>query len=92
MTLLLFVAGEGMRAQRAREDIKRVVDGDSHVEVVDVLADPGMAEAHGVLATPTLVRLHPQPERRVIGDLADRATVRRVLGLPEGSVWTEDLT
>lgn len=83
MRLLLFVAGDGFRARRAEEDLRRILGSDANdVQVVDVLNEPGRAEDHGVLATPTLVRVHPPPDRRVIGDLGDGATVRRLLGLP----------
>jgi hypothetical protein len=33
------------------------------------------------MATPTLVREQPQPERRVIGDLSDQVTVLKALSI-----------
>lgn len=41
------------------------------LEVINVLESPAIAEAQGILATPTLVKEKPLPMRRVIGDLSD---------------------
>ena len=50
------------------------------IEVVDILREPLRALVEGFLVTPTLVRLSP-PVRHIAGDLSDRATVLRALGL-----------
>ena len=42
--------------------------------------EPLCALVEGILVTPTLVRLSP-PVGRVVGELSDRAIVRRALGL-----------
>ncbi len=47
------------------------------IEVVNLLERPDRAVADLVLVTPTLIRRHPYPSRRVCGDLSDP---RRVLG------------
>jgi circadian clock protein KaiB len=51
------------------------------VEVIDVTADPDLAESERILATPTLVRESPPPRRRVIGDLSDTALAVAALDL-----------
>ena len=51
------------------------------LEIVDVLEDPERAERGKVIATPTLVRLSPEPTRRVIGDLSDTQRVMEGLEL-----------
>ena len=53
------------------------------MRVIDVAADPEAAERRGVLATPTLLSVRGGREVRLVGDLTDRAAVRRALGLPE---------
>ena len=52
--------------------LRGVVDargGTVALEVVDVLERPDLAERDAVVATPTLLRLAPEPVLRVIGDL-----------------------
>jgi hypothetical protein len=51
------------------------------VEVVDVLSEPERAEADRIMATPTVLRLSPDPVCRVIGDLSDFALAGAALGL-----------
>ncbi len=58
--------------------------GDVELEVIDVFADPQAAERDRVLATPTLIRVRPEPSRRIVGDLGDRELVARVLDLGPG--------
>ena len=81
----LYVAGNTGRSHQAesrlRETLSRHVPGDHRLEVIDVLAQPGKAEADHILATPTVVRQHPPPKRRVIGELADHDKVLIGLGL-----------
>ncbi len=47
--------------------------------MIDVLANPQLAEDDKILATPTLIKALPPPLRRVIGDLSDNEKV--LLGL-----------
>ena len=51
------------------------------LEVVDLLLEPDRALADGIIVTPTLVRLAPKPELRILGFLSDPARVRAALGL-----------
>jgi len=81
--LKLYVTGRTPRSQQAIDNLRRLLEEEFaeryELEIVDVLEDPQQAEAHKVLATPTLVRDLPPPVRRVIGDLSDRHQV--LLGL-----------
>lgn len=56
--------------------------GEWDVRVIDVLEDPKSAERARIVATPTLLRVSPGPERRVVGDLADRERTLLALDLP----------
>jgi circadian clock protein KaiB len=51
------------------------------IEVVDVLRDPKRALADGILMTPTLLRLAPAPERKIVGTLSQTGPVLMALGL-----------
>jgi circadian clock protein KaiB len=84
--LRLYVTGHTPRAQLAIENLRRICDEDLHgqyeLQIIDVLANPQLAEDEKILATPTLIKQLPPPLRRVIGDLSDRDKV--LLGL---DVW-----
>lgn len=53
------------------------------LEVVDCVADPHRALKEGVLVTPTLVKLAPEPTQTIVGSLSDRKGVTAALGLVE---------
>lgn len=40
------------------------------LEVIDILTDPEMAIRDKILASPTLIKTQPFPEKRIIGKLA----------------------
>jgi circadian clock protein KaiB len=81
--LRLYITGTTSRSQRAIDNLKEIcdadLDGEFEVEVIDVLEHPQLAEAHKIVATPTLVRELPVPVRKIIGDLSEREKV--LLGL-----------
>lgn len=83
--LQLFVSGMSPRSTSAIKTIKALCEerlaGKYTLQVVDLYDDPQTARQHRVLASPTLVRHRPLPARRLIGDLSDRATVLRTLGI-----------
>jgi len=73
--LRLYVAGMTAASARAIERVHRVCDehlaGRYELEVIDIYQLPALARGHQIVATPTLIRLLPQPLRRFIGDLSD---------------------
>ena len=84
--LRLFVTGGSPRSRHAEDNLRRICDerlaGEYSLEVIDVLKQPRLAEEARVLATPTVVKDHPAPPRRIIGDLSDTAQVLFALDLP----------
>ena len=84
----LFVAGDTERSQRAYASLRRIcrerLGDEFEIELVDVVRDPEKAEAHRVLTTPTVVKEHPEPRRRITGDLSDATRVMAALGLEPG--------
>jgi len=53
------------------------------LEIVDVLEYPQRALADGILVTPSLAKVSPSPVTRVVGNLSDKASVLRALGIRE---------
>jgi circadian clock protein KaiB len=52
-----------------------------HLEVIDLLAHPTRALTDKVFMTPTLVKLSPKPEFRIVGALSDLSLHLEHLGL-----------
>jgi circadian clock protein KaiB len=77
--LRLFVTGTTNRSQRAIENLRKICEehlaGRFDLEVIDVYQNPDATRDLQVLATPTLVKVLPEPLRRIIGDLSDRERV-----------------
>lgn len=83
--LRLFVTGATPRSVRAIENLREVLEselpGRYDLEVIDIYQHPEAASEHQVIAAPTLVKLFPEPVRRIIGDLSDVERVLRGLGI-----------
>lgn len=81
----LFIAGDSPRSERAIFNLEtlcnRAMTNDYEIIIIDVLEQPGLAEEEKILATPTLIKITPNPSRRIIGDLSDQDKVLRLLGV-----------
>jgi circadian clock protein KaiB len=81
--LRLYVAGQSAKSLEAFANLRSFCEehlvGRHEIEVVDLIEDPSQAEIDDVLAIPTLVRHHPEPRRKIIGDLSN--TERVLTGL-----------
>lgn len=88
--LRLYVAGQSPKSVRAFTNLKRLCEerlaGRYRIEVVDLLKHPQLAAGDQILAIPTLVRLLPEPIKKIIGDLSNQE--RTLVGLdlrPDGA-------
>jgi circadian clock protein KaiB len=83
--LKLYVTGQTPRSTRAIENMRRICEthlkGRYDLEVIDIYERPEAVREQQIIAAPTLVRLLPEPLRRVIGDLSDRERVLAGLDL-----------
>jgi circadian clock protein KaiB len=83
--LKLYVTGQTPRSRGAIRNLKRLIDDlipdNCELDIIDVLENPQSAEDDKILATPTLVKELPPPQRRIIGDLSDTEKVREGLEL-----------
>jgi circadian clock protein KaiB len=83
--LRLYVAGETPRGRAALKTLRDICETylaqDYEIEVVDLKLAPERAKADQIVATPTLLRHRPRPERMVIGELFDWDRVVAGLGL-----------
>jgi circadian clock protein KaiB len=77
--LKLYVAGHTAKSMTAIKNLKRICEehlsGQYHIEVIDLMENPQLAEGDQILALPTLVRKLPEPIRKIIGDLSNTEKV-----------------
>lgn len=77
--LRLYVAGQTAKSAAALANLKKYcaqhLQGHYHLEVIDLLVNPQLAEGDQILAIPTLVRKVPAPIRKIIGDLSNEERV-----------------
>ena len=71
--LRLFVSGHSALTEHILKVLQEVLETSRHrpysLKVIDVSKHPEQAEADQISATPTLVRVWPEPMRRLVGDL-----------------------
>ncbi|MGW5365798.1 circadian clock KaiB family protein [Actinopolymorpha pittospori] len=86
-SLRLFVSGDtelSVAAEtRLRSLCERRLPGGYQLEVIDVSEHPELADEDQIVVIPTVVRLAPIPQRRVMGDLSDDVRTAAALGLPD---------
>ncbi len=82
-TLRIYVAGKSPKSMAALTNLRHICEtqlADHYeIEVIDLQERPELARQHQIVAIPTVVRVLPDPIRRVIGDLS--RVERVVVGL-----------
>ncbi len=81
----LYVAAEAQNSVQALANLnalcRKHLAGRFEIQVVDVYRHPRRALDDNILMTPTLLKLEPFPQRRVIGSLSQTDAVLQALGL-----------
>jgi circadian clock protein KaiB len=83
LRLRLYVAGNAPNSVRAIANANAMCArhfSNHELEVVDLMVHPERAAGDRIIVTPTLVKLSPTPEQRIIGDLSDAGAVLAALG------------
>ena len=83
--LRLYVAGNAPNSMEARRNLAALLAScapDTYVlEIIDCLLEPTRTLEDGIVVTPTLLKLDPQPRATVIGSLGNRHDLRAAIGL-----------
>lgn len=78
-SLRLYIAGMSTLSMRAISNIKRICEeelkGQYELEVIDLYQRPSLVADEQIIAVPTLIKVLPQPLRRIIGDLSNKEQV-----------------
>ena len=84
-TFRLYISGTSPISLRAianaRQFLEDALPGRHRLSVMNIIEHVQAASADQVVASPTLLRILPLPQRRFIGDLSDTTRLRRSLGL-----------
>ena len=83
--LRLFVADDAPNSIQARANLAALcrdhLPGQCEIEIVDVFKEPERALADSVFMTPTLIKVAPMPQRRIVGSLSAAQPVLEMLGV-----------
>jgi circadian clock protein KaiB len=81
----LYVSGNTARSIRTVELVKAFceqhLEGRYELHVIDLFQQPGPARDARIIATPTLVRVQPEPVLRLLGELSNPRRLAASLGL-----------
>ncbi|WP_163337752.1 circadian clock KaiB family protein [Desulfopila sp. IMCC35008] len=83
---ILYKGGSSLMSRQAEKNLRDLLEKYLHdqftLEVIDIMADIE-AVPPDILAVPTVVRMYPCPERRVLGNLSETDKAVSGLGLGE---------
>jgi circadian clock protein KaiB len=87
VVMRLYVANNAPNSVRAVANLaaicKEYLADKFKLEVIDVLEHPLRALADGILVTPSLAKISPLPAAKVVGNLDEKSSVLRALGVKE---------
>jgi circadian clock protein KaiB len=83
--LRLYVTDRTPTCVRALGNLQRActhwLPGRHHIEVIDLLDNPRRAVDDQIVAVPTLVKIHPPPTRKIVGDFSDTNSEYLLFGI-----------
>jgi circadian clock protein KaiB len=84
--LRLYVTDATPKSARAIVNARRILEEHLRdrysLEIVNIADHAAQAAADQIVCVPTLLRLVPEPARRIIGDMSDAACVLKGLEVP----------
>ena len=86
----LYVTGASPNSLRAiantRELCEEHFSENYELEIIDVHQQPSVARQENIIALPLLIKKHPLPEKRLIGDMSDMERVLKSIGVTNGGL------
>ena len=82
----LYVVGQAAEkdapiVKNVRDSLRVMFGNDYSLDVVDVVKNPQSAVDQGILFTPTLMKMVPEPKKRVVGNFLDKTKTIEALKL-----------
>ena len=85
VVMCLYIANSAPNSVQAVANLEAIckehLKDNFKLEVIDVLEYPLRALADGILVTPSLAKLSPAPAAKIVGNLSDKSSVLRALGI-----------
>ena len=85
VVMCLYIANSAPNSVRAVANLEAIckehLRDNFKLEIIDVLEYPLRALADGIIVTPSLAKLSPSPAAKVVGNLSDKGSVLRALGI-----------
>ena len=85
VVMCLYIANSAPNSVRAVANLEAICNehlkDNFKLEIIDVLEYPLRALADGVVVTPSLAKVSPSPTAKIVGNLSDKASVLRALGI-----------
>ena len=92
LSLCLFVAGDSPDSVVAMANLEALFPTDErsqvHIEIVDVQRDPARAACDRIIVTPTLLKVAPAPQCRILGSLRNREALIQLLEIEAATAET----
>jgi circadian clock protein KaiB len=86
----LYVTGASPNSLRAiantRDICEEHFNENYELEIIDVHQQPSVAKQENIIALPLLIKKHPLPEKRLIGDMSDVGRVLKSIGISNGDL------
>ena len=90
--LRLFITGKKGKSQEAIESLQSLCEkrwpGAYCLDIIDILEMPEKAKEEQILITPVLLKIEPQPSKRIVGDFSNPQEV--LTQLEEGGLNEND--
>jgi len=84
--LRLFISGHSQATTQALTTLYRFLEqklSNSYtLKVVDIMKHPEQAEMNQISATPTLVRVYPEPRRQIVGEWYNMDRILQIIATP----------
>lgn len=81
----LYITGATYHSMQAVTNIKKLCEEhipDSYeLDIIDVYQQPHLAKEEQIIAAPTLIKILPDPVRRIVGDMSDTTKILSVLNI-----------
>ena len=81
----LYVTGASPNSLRAIANPKDLCEESFNenyeLEIIDVHQQPSVAREENIIALPLLIKKHPLPEKRLIGDMSDMERILKSIGV-----------
>ena len=85
--LRLYVSEDSEKTDKATLLLKQIcydhLAGQCEIEIIDIKENPKMAVKDNIIATPCLIKLQPEPAKRIIGNLSDKKKILKGLEIED---------